>query len=92
VNRTGYPIYSVYVSPHESNNWEEDIMGRNILPNNTQVKIGFSRNEDDAYWDLRVDFRSSHYDWNDGWNLYRIWRITLIDIGNGTINARYEYH
>ena len=91
VNRTGYPIYSVYVSPHNADDWEEDIMGMNVLPNNSQVRVRFSREEDTEYWDLRVDFRSSHYDWTDGWNLYRIRRITLTNPESNTINAIYEY-
>jgi len=39
VNRTGYTIYNVYVSPITSNNWEEDVMGSNVLRNGQSVNV-----------------------------------------------------
>ena len=31
-NETGVDLHSVYVSPHSTDNWQEDILGRDTLP------------------------------------------------------------
>ncbi|UYV18317.1 hypothetical protein K1Y77_12600 [Halomonas qaidamensis] len=30
-NRTGYTLYYMYVSPADSKNWEEDVLGNDVL-------------------------------------------------------------
>ena len=55
VNNTGYPIYYVNVSPSNSNNWEEDIMGSDILPNGAAVRINFNVGNQ-QYWDIQAIF------------------------------------
>ena len=54
VNATGVEIDKVFISPHDSNDWEEDILGRDTLPDGESVDIKFQRNEKAAMWDLRV--------------------------------------
>ncbi|MFM2042468.1 MAG: hypothetical protein RLY86_1044 [Pseudomonadota bacterium] len=54
INRTGYTIAEVYVSPSKASTWEEDIMGRDMLPHGNSVHIQFSRKEDVCIWDLMV--------------------------------------
>jgi hypothetical protein len=55
VNRTGYQINEVYVSPHSADHWGEDIMGSGALPDGTTVKITF-KHSDVCNWDLKVKY------------------------------------
>lgn len=53
-NRTGYTINEVYVSSVRSDDWEEDVMGRDTLEDGDAVDISFSRGERACRWDLKV--------------------------------------
>jgi len=53
-NETGYEIKAVYVSPHRSDNWEEDVLGKDTLDDGQTVKIRFSRSNKTCMWDLKV--------------------------------------
>jgi len=39
VNKTGYTIYFAYVSPVTSRSWDEDILGRDVLPNGQTFNV-----------------------------------------------------
>src|SRR5215213_5597937 len=41
VNQTGVSINELYVSPHTTNEWEEDILGQDTLANGDSVDITF---------------------------------------------------
>ncbi len=62
VNRTGYDIYAVNVSPSETEKWEEDVLGSQILANGEALEIKFGRRKE-RYWDMQVKFK-------DGSGLY----------------------
>ncbi len=53
-NATGVDIYQLYVSPASSDQWEEDVLGVDVLEAGDSVEISFDREEDAAYWDLMV--------------------------------------
>lgn len=53
-NETGYEIKEVYVSPHRSDDWEEDVLGQDTLDDGTTVKIRFNRANKTCMWDLKV--------------------------------------
>src|SRR5437879_1477794 len=55
VNKTGVEIHKVYISPHDKDDWEEDILGKDTLPNGDNVDIKFHRSETAENWDLRVE-------------------------------------
>jgi hypothetical protein len=77
VNETGVEIHKVYISPHDSNDWEEDILGRDTLPTGQNVDIKFHRNEKAALWDLRVeDSQGNAIEW-ENLNLLQISKLTL---------------
>ena len=77
VNETGVEIHKVYISPHDSNDWEEDILGRDTLPAGQNVDIKFHRNEKAALWDLRVeDSQGNAIEW-ENLNLLQISKLTL---------------
>ena len=62
VNRTGYDIYAVNVSPSETEKWEEDILGSKILANGEALEVRFPKRKE-QYWDIQVKFK-------DGSGLY----------------------
>jgi hypothetical protein len=67
VNKTGYEISHVYVSPSKSNDWEEDVLGKDTLDDGESWEIKFSRSVKTCKWDLKVvyhDDDSSAY-WRD---------------------------
>jgi len=77
VNETGVEIHKVYISPHDSDDWEEDILGRDTLPSGESVDIKFHRNEKAAKWDLRVeDSKGNAIEW-ENLNLLEISKVTL---------------
>jgi hypothetical protein len=53
-NKTGYEVDQVYVSAASSDDWEEDILGKNALDNGESVNIHFSRGTRGCRFDLKV--------------------------------------
>jgi hypothetical protein len=54
VNKTGYTIDEVYVSPSHADDWQDDVLGQDALGNGDRVHIRFSRNAPGCLWDLMV--------------------------------------
>jgi hypothetical protein len=54
VNKTGYEIKHVYVSPGKSDDWEEDVLGKDTLDDGEAWAIKFHRSEKTCTWDLKV--------------------------------------
>jgi hypothetical protein len=76
-NRTGVEIYSLYVSPHDSNDWEEDILGQDTLANGADLKITFDDRDKHVHWDLKVtDKDNNSLEWSD-LNLTEISEVTI---------------
>ena len=76
-NQTGVEIHELYVSPHSSNDWEEDVLGRDTLPSGESVKITFEDREKRVHWDLKVvDSKGNSIEWED-LNLIEISEVTL---------------
>jgi hypothetical protein len=57
-NGTGQTINELYVSAISSDDWEEDILGRDTLPDGETAQIGFARQESQCNWDIRVVFEN----------------------------------
>jgi hypothetical protein len=92
VNRTGYEIGEVYVAPSASSDWEEDVLGKDTLPNGTPVDIGFSRSEDTCKWDLKVVYTidNSTAEWS-AFDLCKVSKITIFyDAEKDETSAEYE--
>ena len=53
-NRTGYELKEVYVSPFNSGDWEEDVLGTGTLPDGNTFAIKFQRATKTCKWDLKV--------------------------------------
>ena len=88
VNETGVEIDKVYIAPHDSDDWEEDILGKDTLPNGQSVDIKFHRDETAAEWDLRIEDKGGNsIEW-ENLNLLKINKVTLhYKDGKGTADV-----
>jgi hypothetical protein len=77
VNMTGVEIHELYVSPHTTDEWEEDILGQDTLPSGKTLDITFSPREGAKLWDLKiVDGKGNAIEW-ERLNLLEISKVTL---------------
>jgi len=91
VNETGVEIDKVFISPHDKDDWEEDILGKDTLPTGQSVDIKFHRDETAAEWDLRVEDKGGNaIEW-ENLNLLKISKATLhYDQGTKKATAEVE--
>lgn len=91
VNATGYTIDKVFVAPSKSNNWEEDVLGRDQLGNKQYVNIHFSRADKTCNWDLKVVYDdNTSAEWSN-FDLCTVSKITIkYDRASDTTSAVYE--
>ena len=76
-NQTGVEIHELYVSPHSSDDWEDNVLGRDSLPDGESVKITFEDRDKHVHWDLKVtDKEGNSLEWYD-LNLIEISEVTL---------------
>ena len=76
-NQTGVEINSLFVSPHDSNDWEQDILGQDTLASGDSVKVIFDDREKKVRWDLKItDKDGNSLEWAD-LNLLEISELTL---------------
>jgi hypothetical protein len=77
VNRTGVEIHALHVSPHSSDEWGEDILGKDTLPNGESLDITFPNRTRAAHWDLRVeDEKGNSLTW-ESIDLLEVSEVTL---------------
>lgn len=89
INKTGVVISALYVTPHNSDDWGEDILGADVLANNDELGIVFSRKETSKLWDLRIeDDEGSFIEW-ENLNLREISSVTLF-YKNGKATAIFN--
>lgn len=55
-NRSSYDIHEFYASPTDVEDWEEDILGSDILPAGDAVRVTIADGRDVCNYDLRVVF------------------------------------
>ena len=88
-NETGVEIHRLFVAPHDSDEWEEDVLGRDTLPDGESVHITFSRKEQSVKWDLRIEDGAGNFIEWENFDLLKISDITLY-YKNGNPTAVYE--
>ena len=60
VNNCGYPIYYIYISQSNTDDWEEDVLGDNVLIPGQTVNVRLPRN---GTWDfMAVDVDGDTYE------------------------------
>jgi hypothetical protein len=92
VNKTGYVISEVYVSPSKAADWQEDVMGQDVLDDGGSVDINFHRSEHACKWDLKVVYKvdNTSAEWSD-FDLCSVSKITIhYNANNDTTSATYE--
>lgn len=77
VNGTGYEIAEVYVAPSASNDWEEDVLGRDVLPAGDSVEIGFPKRGKTCVYDLKVVYSDAEEAEWDRFDLCALSEITI---------------
>ncbi len=91
VNKTGYDIAQVYIAPSRSDNWEEDVLGQDVLANDSRTNIDFSGSEDTCKWDLKVVYTDGDHAAWQGLDLCKISTVELhYDADSGKTSALTE--
>jgi hypothetical protein len=52
VNKSGKPIMELYISASETDDWEEDVLGVDVLESGESVKIHFAGPVDTCLYDI----------------------------------------
>jgi len=90
-NETGYTISQIFISPTRTNQWEEDILGVDSLPDGETTQIDFSQSEDTCNWDMKAVYDDGEDPVWFNFNLCELSTITLhYDAATGTTTAEYE--
>ena len=56
VNKTGYELKALYVSPSKSDDWEDDVLGQDTLGDGEAVNVRFKAKTSTCKWDLKVTY------------------------------------
>jgi hypothetical protein len=78
VNKTGYELKAIYVSPAKSDDWGDNIMGDQVVGDGMTVNVHFSPKAHTCHWDLKVTY--SDDDSNAVWgnvDLCTVEKITI---------------
>jgi hypothetical protein len=85
VNQTKLEIHEVYVSASDKDDWEEDILGEDVLPDGDKVTIHFSKREKACVYDLKVvNEKKKEFVWEDI-DLCKATKVTLRPSGKAVI-------
>ncbi len=77
VNKTGYGIDEVYLSPVKAKTWGDDVMGKDTLADGEKVPIEFHHDATACNWDMKIVFEDKEEAVWEGFNLCKISEITL---------------
>lgn len=88
-NKTGLTINSIYIAPHSSDEWGDDVMEDDVLRNGESVDIEFHPKAKAAKWDLRIEDKDGNsVEW-ESLNLTEI-NVLTIKIVNGKAVAEWK--
>ncbi len=77
MNKTGYTISEVYVSPSKANEWGEDVLGKREMHDGTKLSMHFPNEAKHCKWDLKVVYDDgTPAEWND-FDLCTVSKITI---------------
>ena len=77
VNRTGIEIHSLHVAPHSSDEWGEDILGKDTLQNGESLEITFGKHDRAHHWDLKITDEKGNSLTRENLDLMKIEQVTL---------------
>lgn len=78
VNRTGFTIVEFYGSHTDAKTWQEDILGRDVLPSGSSVMVNFDDGTGYCIFDFRAIF-------DDGDELEK-YGVNICEVGTFTYN------
>lgn len=88
VNESGVDIYSLFISETENENWEEDMLGDDVLLDGERLQIEFGGHSA-CLWDMMVtDVEDEALIWQ-GLNLCES-SVVVLRCGDGECWAEYE--
>lgn len=85
VNNTGYPIEQVYVSATSKDDWEEDVLGDDILAEDGRTNVRFSRSEDACLWDLKVVYSDGE---SAEWQALNLCKLSVVALSYDRSSGR----
>lgn len=53
INQTGVEVYRLFISETGNNDWEEDVLGENTLPDGSRLNVSFA-GRSACLWDMMV--------------------------------------
>lgn len=88
VNNSGLVIKSIYVSPQDVEDWQENILTGESIRSHERVVIRFDPREQKPFWDLKIEDRDGISASFKNLDLRRISRVTLrLRNGIATVEA-----
>lgn len=84
-NGAQYDIYTLYLSPTNANQWEENVLKQGTLPNGDKVDVEVSRTENAEAWDIKVTNKAGETMTWVGVPLNKAGQITLLPDGQYNI-------
>ena len=76
VNKTGFDIKAVYVSPTSKEDWEENMI-QDVLENGDSLDISFSPGQNTTKWDVMVVWTDDDSAYWRNYDLSEISKLTL---------------
>lgn len=92
INRTGYELKEIYVSPSKADDWQEDILGKQTLAEGERLNVRFTPKTQTCKWDLKVVYTVDETSavWSDI-NLCDVDKITIHwDKQNNVTRASFD--
>ena len=56
VNKSGYELKALYVAPSKSDDWQDDVLGQDVLGDGQAVNVHFSPKTKACIYDLKVTY------------------------------------
>jgi|ERR1700693_290468 len=79
VNRTGYELKALFVSPSKADDWQDDVLGQDVLEDGKAVNVHFNPKAEICKWDLKVVYTED--------DSSAVWQnINLCDVDKITIH------
>jgi hypothetical protein len=92
INKTGYELNALYVSPSKSDDWQDNIIDGKVVGDDQVVNVHFSPKVHTCHWDLKVTYSDddSNAVWGDI-DLCTVEKITIFyDRKNDVTKAKFD--
>jgi hypothetical protein len=93
LNLSGYDVNNVYLAPLGARDWGTDVLPYDEeLHYRDNVRITFNDANPVRYYYLKVVFVGGvEYHWDDPCDLFKVYKMTLLQKPNGQIYVHYDY-